>query len=140
MNEACENFDHLVSEFFPVWLRYNPQLAYACGFHDFNHQLPPVDDDEIGALEHWLENALSVMQSIDDSALDEDRQLDFSLLYGACQNQHARLLQQDWRHRDPLPYLLAIAPPPDALDTDDDALTALLFYYHEITGFLRTRT
>lgn len=104
MSEA-EQFDALLEEFYPVWLRFHPDGAEALGDRRFADRYPAADDDDIGALISLLESFLVSLEELRFGALDPDRQLDAQLMLGACSLEHQLLLESDWRHRDPLRFL-----------------------------------
>jgi uncharacterized protein (DUF885 family) len=104
MSEAAA-FDALLEEYFPVWLRFHPELAQGVGDYRFADRYRAADDDDIGALSSWLESLMVSLEELDFSALDGDRQLDLQLIFGAAQLEHQCLLEADWRHRDPLGFL-----------------------------------
>jgi uncharacterized protein (DUF885 family) len=105
MSEIARNFDALVQEFYVGWFRFYPAAALRGGVSGYEGGLPAIDDDEIGALRSWLENMVLALEEFDFHALDDDRQLDLQLLFGACQCEYQLLATQDWRQRDPLCYL-----------------------------------
>ena len=105
MSEISRSFDALVQEFYVGWFRFYPAAALRGGVSGYEGGLPAIDDDEIGALRSWLENMILALEEFDFHALDDDRQLDLQLLFGACQCEYQLLATQDWRQRDPLRYL-----------------------------------
>ena len=105
MSDAARIFDGLIQEFYQVWFRFHPADALDAGVSGYEGLLPCVDDDGMGALSSWLENLIVSLEELDFQALDEDRQLDLQLLFGACQAELYALLEHDWRHRDPLRFL-----------------------------------
>lgn len=104
MSEAAI-FDELISEFYRVWFRYHPLAAIFAGVSGYEGLLAVDGDDDMGALASWLSNLLVSLEELDYEALDEDRQLDLNLLFGAVMIEHRTLLEHDWRHRDPAKYL-----------------------------------
>lgn len=105
MSEIARSFDALVQEFYAGWFRFYPAAALRGGISGYEGGLPAIDDDEIGALRSWLENMILALEEFDFHALDDDRQLDLQLLFGACQCEYQLLATHDWRQRDPLRYL-----------------------------------
>jgi uncharacterized protein (DUF885 family) len=104
MSDAAQ-FDALLEEFYPVWLRFHPDRAEALGDLRFVDRYGAADDDEIGALISLLESLLVSLEELNFAGLDPDRQLDAQLILGACRLEHQLLLESDWRHRDPLRFL-----------------------------------
>lgn len=105
MSEVGAAFDALEEEFFSVWFRYHPDLAVEAGVQGYEHLLPAHSDDELAALGGWLETLVVALEELDYAALDEERQVDLLLMFGAARVEHRELLERDWRHRDPLRFL-----------------------------------
>jgi uncharacterized protein (DUF885 family) len=105
MPQASRAFDALVQEFYAAWFRFHPQRALQAGVSGYEGRLPAVDDDDFGALGSLLESLMVGLEEIDFHRLDDDRQIDLQLLFGAAQAEHQCLLQRDWRHRDPGAFL-----------------------------------
>ncbi len=110
-------FDALTEEFYPVWFRYHPERARAAGVPGYEGLLPAHQDDDMGVLAAWLESLMVAIEELDFHALDQDRRLDLRLLFDEAQTEYEALLEQDWRHRDPLRFLpsaevLHLACPP----------------------------
>jgi len=101
-----EAFDAIVAEFYPVWLRYHPEIALAVGLSDFGDRLPAADDDEVGALGVWLESLILALGELDGACLDADRRLDLQLLQATVRAEYRERLVRDWRHLDPIRFLL----------------------------------
>jgi uncharacterized protein (DUF885 family) len=129
MSEAADAFDALTAEFFAVWLRFHPDLAYEAGVAGYEHLLPAHSDDALAALGGWLETLVVALEELDFGALDADRRIDLQLMFGAARLEHQELLTRDWRHRDPLRFLpvsaihrLTLQPPANVRE----ALASLL--------------
>lgn len=105
MSEADAAFDALAEEFFSVWFRYHPDVAADAGVGGFESLLPAQSDDEVSALGGWLESLIVALEELDYEALGADRRIDLRLMFSAARVEHQELLEQDWRHRDPLRYL-----------------------------------
>ncbi len=145
MSQAVREFDSLVQEFYEGWFRFYPQAALTVGVSGYEGGLPVVDDDEIGALLSWLESMTMALQELDYHGLDDDRQLDVQLLFGACQEQYHLLMEQDPRHRDPLRYLpgcgvqqLVLAPHVERSEALKKYLAAVPEYLRHARGQLAT--
>jgi len=105
MSKASRAFDALVQEFYEAWLRFHPARALQAGISGYEGQFPAVDEDDFGALCSLLESLIVGLEEIDFHRLDDDRQTDLQVLFGAAQAEHQCLLQRDWRHRDPGAFL-----------------------------------
>ncbi len=105
MSKASRAFDALVQEFYEAWLRFHPARALRAGISGYEGRFPAVDDDDFGALCTLLESLIVGLEEIDFHRLDDDRQTDLQMLFGAAQAEHQCLLQRDWRHRDPGAFL-----------------------------------
>ncbi len=145
MSRAVREFDSLVQEFYEGWFRFYPQAALTVGVSGYEGGLPVVDDDEIGALLSWLESMTMALQELDYHGLDDDRQLDVQLLFGACQEQYHLLMERDPRHRDPLRYLpgcgvqqLVLAPHVERSEALKKYLAAVPEYLRHARGQLAT--
>jgi hypothetical protein len=119
MSEA-EAFDALVSELYPVWFRFHPDVALEQGLTDLGDHLPAAEDDELGALEGGLEGLMLALGELDGVCLDAERRLDLRLLQAALRAEYRELLVRDWRHLDPTRFLpvqeifqLTLHPPKD---------------------------
>ncbi len=105
MSKASRAFDALVQEFYEAWLRFHPARALQAGISGYEGRFPAVDEDDFGALCSLLESLIVGLEEIDFHRLDDDRQTDLQVLFGAAQAEHQCLLQRDWRHRDPGAFL-----------------------------------
>jgi hypothetical protein len=137
MQESGEVFDALVQEFYEGWFYFHPDAALTAGVSGYEDQLPAVDDDDIGALASWLETAITALEELDFHRLDDDRQIELQLLFGACQEEYYALMEQDWRHRDPL-RLLPVCALFRLIQTPQRELgDALQRYLEKIPEYLR---
>ncbi|MGD2082582.1 MAG: DUF885 family protein [Chromatiales bacterium] len=105
MSQASRAFDALVQEFYEAWFRFHPERALQAGISGYEGRLPAIDDDDSGALGSLLESLVVGLEEMDFHGLDDDRQIDLQILFGAAQAEHQCLLQRDWRHRDPGGFL-----------------------------------
>jgi len=137
MSKASRVFDCLIQEFYEVWLRFHPARALRAGISGYEGRLPAVEDDDVAALGSWLESLIVGLEELDFHSLDDDRQIDLQMLFGAAQAESQCLHQRDWRHRDPgafLPFdgLCDLLLYPNAAKS-----RALEPYLAAIPGFLR---
>jgi len=137
-------FDAIVAEFYPVWLRYHPEIALAVGRADFVDRLPAAADDEVGALGVWLENLVLALGELDGTCLDADRCLDLQLLQAMVRAEYRERLVRDWRHLDPTQFLplqeifyLTLYPPRELHNTLLRLLWAVPPYLRQARGQLR---
>ena len=105
MSNPGRDYDELIREFYDAWFRFHPDRALEAGVSGYEGLIGAVDDDDVGALESLLESLIVGLEEIDYQGLDESRRIDMEILFGACQEEHHQLLEQDWRHRDPLRFL-----------------------------------
>lgn len=136
MSEA-NAFDALIDEFYRVWLRYHPDRSLNLGIEDYAGLLPAIDEDDVGALLSWLESFLVALEELDFAALDEDRQLDWQIAYGAVQTEHYEWLEHDWRRRDPGRFLPLPLIRQLSLRTDSASEHALAELLHWLPEHLR---
>jgi len=137
MSEAAAAFDALCDEFFAVWFRYHPDVAAEAGVGGYERLLPAQSDDEISALGAWLESLIVAVEEMDYSALDAGRRTDLRLMFSAARVEHQELLEDDWRHRDPLRFLpvgeiyhLTLRRPEDVRDSLAGLLRQVPRYLH----------
>jgi hypothetical protein len=102
MPDPAAELRTLVAEFYEVWFRFHPAAALALGEPVSGTLLPPLDDDERGALASWLETLILALDELDFGALDPVCSQDVALLTGAVRIEHRELIDLDWRRRDPL--------------------------------------
>jgi hypothetical protein len=105
MSSEDSAFDELVADYYRAWFRFHPLAAVYASVSGYEGKLTADGDDDNGALANLISNLLASLDSLDFSQLDEDRQLDLQLIYGAALVEHRMLLEQDWRYRDPAKYL-----------------------------------
>ncbi len=102
MPDPAAELRTLVAEFYEVWFRFHPAAALSLGEPVPGTLLPPLDDDERGALASWLETLILALDELDLGALDPVCSQDVALLAGAVRIEHRELVELDWRRRDPL--------------------------------------
>jgi len=143
MSEAGA-YGALLREFFPVWLRFHPEVALGVGEPAYV-RLPAVGDDEAGALVSWMENLVVALEELDFASLDEDQRLEVQLVFGGCHLELEELIESDWRHRDPFRFLpfrilhrLKLILPADYPETMLRLLSALPQYLRHARAQLST--
>ncbi len=100
-----ERFLALQQRYYQAWFRFHPEVAVNIGVPGYADQLPPVDDDEVGALVVLNEKLLSTLEEISLDNLTPDAQLDYQLLYGSAMIEGHELLACDWRLCSPQRFL-----------------------------------
>ena len=100
-----ERFIALQQRYYQAWFRYHPEQAVNIGVPGYADQLPPVDDDEIGALVALNEKLLSTLGEITLENLTPAAQLDYQLLFGSAMIEGHELLECDWRLCSPQGFL-----------------------------------
>jgi hypothetical protein len=105
MSRDASAFDELVADYYRVWFRFHPLVAVYASVSGYEGKLTADGDDDNGALASLISNLLACLEALDYDQLDEDRQLDLQLIYGAALVEYRMLLEQDWRYRDPAKYL-----------------------------------
>lgn len=95
----------LLDEYYQAWFRFHPLAAVEAGVAGYADQLPPYDDDEIGALVGLNEMFLAGLDELDYGSLDADQLIDFRLAYGAALLENHELRESDWRHHNPTRFI-----------------------------------
>jgi uncharacterized protein (DUF885 family) len=103
--ETAQRFDAIIDSYYKAWFRYHPEVAVDAGYDDYAGSLTPYGDDDIGALETLNRELMFSLEELDAEALDADRQVDYELAWSGAAMETERLLEADWRHRDPERYL-----------------------------------
>lgn len=104
-NIAQQAFNDLLTSYYGAWFRFHPEVAVHAGVQGYEELLCQYADDQIGALISLNESLLSSLDEFDYSALDEDGQIDYSLLYNATAWELHQLLDHDWRYARPQNYV-----------------------------------
>jgi uncharacterized protein (DUF885 family) len=103
---STENaFGSLLEEYYQAWFRFHPLAAVEAGVEGYADQLPPYDDDEIGALVGLNEMFLAGLDELDYGSLDADQLIDFRLAYSAALLENHELRESDWRHHNPTRFI-----------------------------------
>lgn len=105
MSDIAQTFDQLVADYYHAWFNFHPEAAVDVGVPGHDTRLAPYDDDAMCALASLHEMLLCGLDELDEQALDAERRLDYQVLRGATVIEHHALLEQDWRHRDPVRFL-----------------------------------
>jgi len=105
MTSSRTSFARLVDLYYRSWFRFHPETAVDVGVSGYEQRLTPYADDDLGALVALNEKLLASLDEIDPTELDEDRQLDHQVLYGAALIELEELRESDWRYHDPCRYL-----------------------------------
>lgn len=105
MSAQQKQFEDLVENYYRAWFRYHPEVAVDLGVTGYAHMLTPYGNDDIGALVVLNEKLLSSLDEINEEALDADQKMDFDLLKGSAEIELFKLMQLDWRMRDPVRFV-----------------------------------
>ena len=132
MSDIAMTFDRLVADYYQAWFNFHPEAALDAGVPGHDTRLAPYGDDAIGALATLHEKLIAALDELDDQVLDTERRLDYQVLHGAAIIEHHALLEQDWRHRDPVRFLpvnaiyqLTVRPVPDLAAALNGRLAAI---------------
>ena len=102
---AGEAFAKLLEDYYQAWFRFHPLAAVEAGVEGYADQLPPYDDDEIGALVGLNEMFLASLDELDYAALGPDQLMDYRLAYSAALLENHELRESDWRHHNPARFI-----------------------------------
>ena len=94
-----------LATYYHAWFRFHPEAAVDAGVRGFEALLAPYDDDDMGALITLNEELLGGIDELPVETLDADTQLDCWLAYGAALLEMEKLVEADWRGRDPERFL-----------------------------------
>lgn len=94
-----------LATYYHAWFRFHPEAAVDAGVRGFEAGLAPYDDDDMGALITLNEELLGGIDELPVEMLDADTQLDCWLAYGAAFLEMEKLVEADWRGRDPERFL-----------------------------------
>ena len=98
-------YNDLIDLYYRTWFRFHPEVAVDLGIEGYSDRLTPYGDDDIGALIALHEKLINTIGELDTAALNDDQQIDLSLMYGQALIESKQLVDQDWRQRDPTRFL-----------------------------------
>ncbi|MGD8785304.1 MAG: DUF885 domain-containing protein, partial [Thioalkalispiraceae bacterium] len=105
----------------------------------------PYGDDDIGALITLNEKLLDAIEEINTDKLDEDQKIDLQVMKGSAILESKKLIEEDWRLKDPtrfLPvnaiYQLTLRPVKDRCHALKSRLTAIPGYLRGAKSHLLT--
>ncbi|MDH5483714.1 MAG: DUF885 domain-containing protein [Gammaproteobacteria bacterium] len=104
-NLSQQAFKALQEQYYNAWFRYHPEQAVQTGVPGYEDKLRAYSDDDVGVLIVLGEKLISALDEMDFSALDEEQQIDYTVLYSAVSQELHQLLEMDWRYRCPQQYL-----------------------------------
>lgn len=104
-NNYQQTFNTLLEQYYNAWFRYHPEQAVHVGVPGYEECLRAYNDDEIGALISLDEKMLSSLDELDFEQLDDDQQVDYSILYNSVVIELHELLEHDWRYCRPQDYV-----------------------------------
>jgi len=105
VNSPSNSFDLLTQSYYQAWFRYHPERAVDLEIEGYSHLLMPYDEDDVGALIALNQKLIDSLDEIDADLLDEDRRLDYKLMYNAALLELHELFEDYWRHKNPFKYL-----------------------------------
>jgi len=104
-SSPAEIFDSIVDRYYDAWFRFHPEAAVEAGRVEHAGALKPFSDDAIGALVRLNQELLNTLGEADLASLDADRRIDALVASGGAMLESDRLVEADWRHRDPQEFL-----------------------------------
>lgn len=105
MTDCAIEFPGMVEKYYHSWFRFHPFEAVDMGLQDFQDRLPPIGDDDQGALAALFLKVRCCMEENGPTQLTKEQVVDFQLLRNSVQLEHLRLLRDDWRQVNPIRYL-----------------------------------
>jgi hypothetical protein len=98
-------FDELVQTYYHAWFRFHPEAAVDAGVPGYAHLLTPCSEDAKGGLIYLNDELRVALEELNPFVLDEDRRVDYELLWGAVQLENQLLLDLAPRRVDPHRWL-----------------------------------
>ena len=98
-------FDMLQHEYYHAWLRFHPETAVDVCVPEYADHLKTYDEDDIGALIALDQKLLSALDEMDETGLDDDRRVDFTIMGCAADIELHALQERDWRYLNPLEFI-----------------------------------
>lgn len=95
----------MLDSYYSAWFRYHPETAVDVGVNGYSDRLRPFGDDEIGALTVLHEKLLDSLEALTTTELDADELIDVDLARGSALLELKKLIERDWRHREPAGFL-----------------------------------
>ncbi|OGI43201.1 MAG: hypothetical protein A2V92_06040 [Candidatus Muproteobacteria bacterium RBG_16_65_31] len=138
--------DEIGRAYYRGWFRYHPEAAVDAGVPGYAGLLTPYRDDDMGALVCLNDELRVSLEELDRGRLDQDRLLDYDLLYNAALLENQYLLDIESRRPDPerlLPvnavYQLTIRPVTDFADALMARLNAIPDHLLQARDHLRPK-
>ncbi len=98
-------YNDLIDSYYRAWFRFHPETAVEMGVEGYSEILTPYDDDDIGALISLNEKLLDAIDELDRSELDDDQNIDLQLMLGSALIESKKLIDEDWRTKDPTRFI-----------------------------------
>ncbi len=98
-------YNNLINSYYRAWFRYHPESAVELGVEGYASRLTPYGDDDIGAQITLHEKLIGAVDEIDTSELDEDQKIDLHIMQGQALIESKRLIESDWRVKDPTRFI-----------------------------------
>ena len=105
MTDCAIEFPGMVEKYYHSWFRFHPFEAIHAGLNLVDNSLPPITDEDQGALAALFLKVRCCMEENGSDRLTHEQQIDFKLMRNSVQLEHRKLLKADWRQQNPLKYL-----------------------------------
>lgn len=130
-------YNELVDSYYRAWFRFHPEAAVDMGVEGYSEILAPYGDDDTGALVTLNEKLLDSIDELNKDALDEDQQIDLQIMIGSAVLESKKLIDADWRIKDPTRFIPVNAIYQLTLRPVKDKCAALTSRLNAIPGYLR---
>ena len=98
-------YTDLINSYYRAWFHFHPEVAVEMGVDGYAHKLAPYGDDDIGAEIALHEKLIDAVDEIDINQLTEDQKIDLQIMRGQALIESKRLIETDWRLKDPVRFL-----------------------------------
>jgi len=130
-------YNELIDSYYHAWFRFHPETAVEMGVEGYSDILSPYGDDDIGALITLNDKLINALDSLDRSSLNEDQIIDSQLMLGSALIESKRLIDSDWRIKDPSRFIPVNAIYQLTIRPVKERHSALLSRLKAIPGYLR---
>jgi uncharacterized protein (DUF885 family) len=130
-------YNEIVDSYYRAWFRFHPDAAVDTGVEGYSDKLAPYGDDDIGALVTLNEKLLDAVSELNEDELDEDQRIDLQLMTSNAILESKKLIDQDWRIKDPTRFVPVNAIYQLTLRPVKDRCAALKSRLNAIPGYLR---
>lgn len=130
-------YNELIDSYYRAWFRFHPEAAVDMGVEGYSEKLAPYGDDDIGALVTLNEKLLDAISELNTDQLDEDQDIDLQVMSGSAILESKKLIDHDWRIKDPTRFIPVNAIYQLTLRPVKDRCAALKSRLTAIPGYLR---